>query len=43
MILDEITDHQRDDTDISKVQGYFKKESGILRNKRTNRGWDICV
>ena len=43
MMLGEIIDPQRDETDISKEQGTFATFSGILQSKRTTRGWELWV
>ena len=39
IILDKIIDHQRYDTDISKGQGTFTTDSGLLWKKGTTRVW----
>ena len=42
-LLTEVTDHKKDDSDISKVGGFIKSSSGNLHRKRTNRGWKLLV
>ena len=42
-ILTEVTDHNKDDSDIAKVDGYIKSISGNLHRNRTTRGWKILA
>ena len=42
-LLTEVTDNNKDDSDIAKVYGFIKSSSGNLHRKRTTRGWKILV
>ena len=42
MMLDEIIDHRKNDTAISKENGYIIN-GNTKRKKMTTRGWEICV
>ena len=42
-VLTEVTDHNNDDSAISKVDGYIKSGSGNLHRKRTTRGWKLLM
>ena len=42
-ILTEVTDHKKDDSAISKVDGFIKSSSGNLHQKRTTHGWKLLV
>ena len=42
-VLTEVTDHKKDDSAISKVDGFIKSSSGNLHKKRTTRGWKLLV
>ena len=42
-VLTEVTDHKKDDIDISKVGGFIKSSSDNLHRKRTNSGWKLLV
>ena len=38
-----MTDRKKDDSDVSKVDGFIKSSSGNLHRKRTTYGWKILV
>ena len=40
-LLTEVTDTNKDDSAIAKVDGFIKSSSGNLHRKRTTRGWKI--
>ena len=42
-VLIRVTDHKRDDSAISKVDGFIKSRSGELQQKRTICGWKLLV
>ena len=42
-MLTEVTNHNRYDRDITKVDGLIKSSYGNLRQKRTARSWKILV
>ena len=42
-VLTEVTEHKKDDSAISKVDGFIKSSSGKLRWKRTTREWKLLV
>ena len=42
-VLNEVTDHKKDDSAISKVGGFIESYSGNLQQKRTTRGWKLLV
>ena len=42
-VFTEVNDHKKDDSDISKVDGFIKSSSGNLHRKSTTRGWKILV
>ena len=42
-VLTEVTDHNKDDSDIAKVGGFIKSSSRNLHRKRTTRGWKILL
>ena len=42
-ILSEITDHEKDGTEIKQKDGYFKSRNGNLSPKMTTRGWKLLV
>jgi hypothetical protein len=42
-LIDEIQDHERDDTAIDAADGTFTTATGQTRKKRTTRGWTFLV
>ena len=42
-VMTEVTDKNKDDSAISKVDGFIKSISGNLHQKRTTRGWKLLV
>ena len=42
-LIDEIQDHERDDTAIDAADGTFITATGQTRKKRTTRGWTFLV
>ena len=42
-VLTEVTDHKKDDSAISKVDGFIKSSSGNLHRKRTTCGQKLLV
>ena len=42
-VLNEVTDHKKDDSDISKVDGFIKSISGNLHWKLMTCGWKLLV
>ena len=42
-VLTEVNDHNKDDSAISKVDGFIKSSSGNLHRNSTTRGWKILV
>ena len=42
-ILTEVTDHNKDDSDIAKVDGSIKSSIGNLHRKRTTHEWKLLV
>ena len=42
-VLTEVTDHKKDDSAISKVDGFINSSSGNLHRKRTTSGWKLLV
>ena len=38
-----MNDHKKDDSAISKVDGFIKSSSGKLHRKRTNHEWKLLV
>ena len=42
-VLTEVTDHNKYDSDISKVNGFIKYISGNLKRKRTTSVWKVLV
>ena len=38
-----MTDHNKDDSAIAKVDGFIKYSSGNLQQKRTTWGWKLLV
>ena len=42
-VLTEVTDHKKDDSAISKVEGFIKSSIGNLHRKMTFRGWKLLV
>ena len=43
MLIDEIVDHRKYDTAISKEDGFYETPQGLKRRVRTTKGWDIYV
>ena len=41
LVLEEITDHQKDGTDIKVDDGYTVSYNGNKQPKKTTRGWEI--
>ena len=42
-VLTEVTDQKKDDSDIAKVDGFIKSNSGNLHRERTISGWKLLV
>ena len=42
-VLTEVTDNKKDDSAISKVDGFIKSSGGNLHRKRTNHVWKLLV
>ena len=42
-VLTEVTDQERDDCAIIKVDGFIKSSNWYLYRKRTTRGWKLLV
>ena len=42
-VLTEVTDHKRDDSAITKVDGFTKSTSGKLHQKRTTCVWKLFM
>ena len=43
MMIEEIIDHRVNDTAIPIKDGTFTTKNGLIRPKRTTRGWELCV
>ena len=42
-VLTEVTDHKRDDSNITKVNGFIKSSNGNLNHKRKTCVWKFLV
>ena len=42
-VLTEVTYHKRDNSDITKVDGFIKYSNGNLNQKRTTQFWKLLV
>ena len=42
-VLTKVTDHKKNDSDITKVDGFIKSISGNLHRKRMTRAWKLLV
>ena len=42
-VLTEVTDKKKDDSDITKVDGFIKSSNGKIHRKRTTHGWNLLV
>ena len=42
-LLFDIIGHRKDDTAITKENGYYQIRSGIKRKVNTTKLWDLCV
>ena len=42
-VLTEVTDHKKDDSDISMVDGFIRSSSGNIHQKSKTHGWKILV
>ena len=43
MMLEEITDHRCDGTEIKSTEGYYTSKGGHQTKKRTTRGWQVYL
>ena len=43
MMLEEITDHRCDGTEIKSTEGYYMSKGGHQTRKRTTRGWQVYL
>ena len=43
LLIDEIEDHRKLKSAISKAQGTFKSKSGLVKKTKTTAGWEFFV